>query len=333
MTSRRFLFQAAGLGLALSLAGCKPAEPAGPPAVKPVFLLSARLDRPFDLARQQLFIRLLANASPLQARVRDAAGRVEAQRQQLLEAVAAGAFAVLLEPVQPEALQKELQAAVAAGVLLVGLGEQARPLQGATLVSCNQREIGRLAGELTLRALTLKAREAGAAVPAGRVVEIRGDEDSPECQQRHEGFSAALAQAAGVVQVHDAPGHWTKQGGHDRAQDALRLQQTFDVVYAHSDIMALGAAEALRDRREQVMIIGTNGQRGREGGMTLVGNGDLDASVHQPLLIDFVWTLLQRRLQEPGFQPKPSYELPPQLITPKDVDDIRRNGLASFPEL
>ena len=116
-------------------------------------------------------------------------------------------------------------------------------------------------------------------------------------------------------------------------QDAIRLQKQFDVVFAHNDAMALGAAEAAGEMRENVLLIGVDGFMGADGGFTAVNNGDIDATIHQPLLVDLAWQIIRKKLAEPAFQPKPSYKLNPMAITPKDVDDIRRKGLPPLPKL
>jgi len=133
--------------------------------------------------------------------------------------------------------------------------------------------------------------------------------------------------------VHDAPGFWSREGGAERVREALRIQRSFDAVYAHDDLMAAGAAEALpADLRENVFVIGTNGHGGREGGHTLVNAGVIDATVYQPLLVDFAALLIAKKIREPAFQPKPAYALDPRRVTPRDLDDIRLNGMVPYPE-
>ena len=184
-----------------------------------------------------------------------------------------------------------------------------------------------------MQALTRKAKDEGGTEPAGRVVELRGDESSAEAQARHEGFMDAVKKAPGVVLVHDAPAGWTVQGGKDRIREALRLQTRFDVIYAQSDAIAHGAASLLGDQRGQVMVIGTDGFRGDEGGWTLVMEGDIDASIYHPPLVDLAWQIIERRKAEPGFSPKPGYRVNAVVITPKNVEDFRQKGPPALPAL
>ncbi len=298
-----------------------------------VVLLSTRGDRPFEVARRTLLARLAAQDWRYQLQVLDAGTSVDAQRSQLKEATAGKPFVILLDALDSAALKPEVAEAKAAGIFMIGLGGTAADLGCHTVLTVDHRKLGQLAGELTLRALLAKNQAAGTNDTAGRVIEIRGDEESVESGLQHEGFESALKTAPGVVVVHDAPGGWTLAGGRDRTLDALRLQQSFDIVYAHNDLMALGAASALKDRRTEVMIIGSDGFRGSEGGLTLVGDGEIDATVYQPPLVDFAWNLLRKKADEPAFQPKSRYDMPLRTVLPKDVEDIRRNGWPKPPEL
>jgi len=332
--SRRVGLISIAIGMVM-VSGCDPTGPALTQIEEPrkVMLLSARGGRSFESGQRILMAQLMANDSRFQLQVMDAGFDVEKQRAQLKAAVTEKAFAVLIDPVEVEPLRPDVRDAVTADVLMIGLGKSSEELGCQTVVFADQRKMGQSVGDLAVRALRAKAAESGKTEAEGRVIEIRGDDESEICHRRHEGFESALKAAPGVILVHDAPGDWTLEGGRGRTQDALRLQQSFDLVFAHNDLMALGAAKALKDRRAEVMIIGMDGFRGQEGGMTLVGDGEIDATVYQPMLVDLAWVLIRKKVQDPSFKPKPLYEMTSRVITPKDVDDIRRNGLPALPDL
>ncbi|MCW0218614.1 MAG: sugar ABC transporter substrate-binding protein [Prosthecobacter sp.] len=328
-------FWLVSLILGLGLVSCERRSRTQTPVVesRQVFLLISHGSHSFELGQQSLLTRLVATDPRYQLQVLDAGSNEETQLQQWRQAVAEKPLAILIDPLNPKRLSSQVNGAVSSGVLVIGLGEEAQKMECSTVLFANQKKMGELAGDMVVQALTKKASSSGLTEVTGRVVEIRGDEESYVSLQRHEGFEAALKAVPGIILVHDAPGDWSLEGGKGRAMDALRLQQTFDAVYAHNDLMALGAAEALVDHRADVLIVGTDGFRGKEGGMTLVGDGEIDATLYQPLLVDFAWVLIRKKVEEPAFNPKPSYELPLRTIQPKDVDEIRRKGLPAFPEL
>jgi ribose transport system substrate-binding protein len=300
-----------------------------------VIYLSARGDRMYERGQRDLFTRLMAQEPRFELQVLEASYQVETQVSQLEEAIREKPFAILIDALDSQPLKPLVDDALAAGILVLGLGEASPDLNCSTVLVADQWKLGELAGKLAVRALFLKSQEEGKNETAGRVVEIRGDDESALCRQRHEGFVAALAAEPGVILVHDAPGGWSQEGGRNRALDALRLQKSYDIVYAHNDVMAFGASQALvqKEVRNEVMVIGTDGFRGREGGMTLVGDGEIDATLYHPLLVDFAWVLLCNKLNDPAFQPKARYDLPMRSIQPRDLDEIRLKGLPAHPDL
>lgn len=331
MFSRRLIFLLPLLGL---LPHCKRQKnPSDGASTHTVMLLSANTAVPYELAQVQNLMRLVATRAEVNLVHHDAEGSAKKQNTQLAEALAQHPQAILISPVDAEDLAAQTEAAVQAGIIVIGLGEKATSLPCSTVLKTDQRELGRLAGEAAVRALTRKAKDEGQPETRGRVVEIRGDEEAGICQERHEGFEDALKKAPGLVIVHDAPGGWTRKDGRERTAEAIRLQSSFDVVYAHNDAMALGAAMALGETRENVLIIGSDGFLGEEGGLTLVSNGGIDVSIFQPVLVDLAWKIIQRRQAEPAFQIKPSYKIAPLEITPKNAPDLMRKGMPALPEL
>ena len=315
------------------LPGCKRGIESQAPVIRTIVLLSANGERPYEVAQFQNLMRLVSVKPEVNLISHDAAGNARTQAEQFGRAMQDKPVAILVTPVNALALSDQVDAAVRMGVLVIGLGEAASAMPCSTVLTCDQREMGRMAGDMTVRALIRRAQENGKTEVTGRVVEIRGDELGEISTALHEGFIEMLRKEPGIVVVHDAPGGWTKQGGKDRATEAVRLQGSFDVLYAHNDAMALGAATALGSQRMDVLLIGTDGYIGEEGGMSLVSRGDLDGSIYQPILVDLAWQMIARRLGEPGFTPKPSYRLTPQAITPKNASDLLRDGVLRLPEL
>lgn len=334
MTVRRFLLLSLlPTLLPVILGACKREVLIVEAPKRSIVLLSAHGERPYEVVQSQVLARLVFSQKGFNLKVLDAKGDGRLQARQLEEAVAEKPLAILITAVEAGALSDRISDAVQAGVLVIGLGEAAASLPCTTVLQVEQRGLGRLAGAHVVQALTRKAQAEGGSEAVGRVVELRGDEQGAESLARHEGFMEALQKAPGIVLVHDAPAGWTVQGGTDRIREALRLQSQFDVVYAHNDASALGAARALGDLRGQTLVIGTDGFRGDESGLTLVAQGDLDASIHQPPLVDLAWQIIDRRVTEPGFAPKPAYRLEGIVITPKNVDDLRQKGPPALPAL
>jgi ribose transport system substrate-binding protein len=323
------------LALLALLPACKwrPATPPAEPAIS-VHYFAASDHTSYRQMQRLVLTRLLTEANArLSLVLHPADGSAKRQLRQLQEAAREKPDFLLIDPLDAPALAATLAEIRQAGTRVIGLGEAAMELDCDTALLCPQKEVGRLAGDLIRRALVRRAQDLGLPSPQGRVVQIRGDEEEAAGNARDEGFRAALTQPTGAILVHDAPGFWTREQAAERVREALRLQGGFEAVYAHDDLMAAGAIDALPpDQRDNVLIVGTGGHGGPAGGYTLVNAGVLDASIYQPLLVDFAVRIITQYLAEPTFQPKPQYTLSPRTVTPRELDDIRLHGMAPYPE-
>lgn len=333
LTMIRFSQILFALSLLALFTGCKRPEADPRTSIRTVVFLSADMAWPYELTQVQNFQRMVGFRDKVNFIHHDAKGDASLQAEQFGLAMAEKPFALAISPVDASRISDQVAAAVQMGVVVVGIGESAMSLPCTTAVATDLREAGRLAGDLTVKALKRKALAEGRVDVVGRVVEIRGEDENATSQVMHEGFMEALKTAPGVILVHDAPGAWTKDGGKSRAMDALRLQTTFDVVYAQNDAMALGAVIGLGETRANMMVIGTGGYVGVDGGLSLVNKGDLDATVFLPILVDLAWNFITKKMDEPSFIPQASYRVAPTAITASNADQMLREGPPPLPTL
>jgi ABC-type sugar transport system substrate-binding protein len=195
----------------------------------------------------------------------------------------------------------------------------------------DDRKLGEVAGQFVVSALKARAKAEALPAPKGRVVMLRGGEDDVGCQLRAEGFLSAIQPYPGMVLVHDAPANWSAESAGDRTREALRIQKQFDVIYAQSDLIAAGAAKAVResgaDARKAMLVIGTGGVTGEGAGVAMVISGELNATVYQPPLVDVAWREMQRLLDKPDAVVPQRTEVKPFMITPENAAKIQRDGV------
>lgn len=298
-----------------------------------VAYLAAEESTTHEVMRRLVLTRMLGSSREISLSLANASGDAVLQTQQLHEALKRGEKYLILCPVDAAILTPAVQQARKNGIFVIGIGEAAREMPCDVVLWCDLKEIGRQAGNVAVRALQRRAQAEGSTTIQGRVLQIRGREDSPTSATFSEGFLEALSAESGIILVHDAPGFWKKAEAGLRAQEALRIQKRIDIVYAHDDGMAQGASLALGETRESTLIIGTDGLGSKNGGLFLLNEGILDATIYQPLLVDFAAILIAKQIAEPTFQPKAEYELKPRAVTPRDLDDIRLNGMMPYPKL
>ena len=263
----------------------------------------------------------------------DASDDPDTQRKQFAEAAASKPAAIILDPTDDGNLDAHISDAVQAGILVIGLDKRA---SGCTsTVHCDPQAIGRVAATLCIDALKRKAAEEALGEPTGRIVQLRGAENSWWSGQIAQGFQQALRAQSGAVLVHDAPADWTAENVSKRLQEAFRIQKQFDVIFAHSDLMAAAASTATSaaGSRENSLIIGTDGLPGRSAGLDLLRNGEIDATIAHPPLVDLALKLILRIRSDSSFTPEPTYEMAPLAVTPKNHAAVSRQGSYSLPDL
>lgn len=298
-----------------------------------VVLLQSQTSGAFQLYQKSMLTILIGRQSGNRFAPFDASGKAETQARQIHEAVQRKAAAIIIDPVEKADLSGPIMEAMAAGIPVIGLDKR---LQGCTtLVYCDPVAIGNAAGTLAVEALKRKAAEEGKNEAAGRVVQLRGSDDSPWCSDVATGFSEALKTAPGVVLVHDASTEWSADNAFQRLVDAIRIQKQFDIVFAHSDTTAQGVVKAATtyNIRENLLIAGVNALPGRNEGMHLLRTGEIDATVGRPPLVDAALEIIMKLRKEPGFKPQAEYQIAPLLITPSNLDHVTGNGFYSLPKL
>lgn len=265
----------------------------------------------------------------------DAAGSTTQQMEQFRQAIASKPEAIFVSPIDPPMLAALIIEAKTAGITVIGLDKRMQGEGCTSVVYCDQRRVGRLAARTALDALKRKSVEESRTETTGRVVQVRGAEDSFPTNELAEGFNEELKKESGVIVVHDAAADWKPENATARIAEAFRLQKQFDVIFAHNDAIAVGAAKGGIEagQRENLFIIGTDGIAGDKRGLELVRQGDIDATVVQPALVDLALQILIKMRVDKNFKPQPAYEVEPVAVVPKNVDTLMRIGTYKLPKL
>jgi len=104
-----------------------------------------------------------------------------------------------------------------------------------TFIGSDNYEGGKLAGEYVVQATGGKAK-------VGVLEGIPGHETG---DSRLRGFRDAVAKAPGIAIVASQPANWERDQGFNVFQNMLQAHPDIDTVFAASDLMALGAVEAI----------------------------------------------------------------------------------------
>ena len=139
-----------------------------------------------------------------------------------------------------------------------------------TFVGSDNYDGGRIAGEYLVKA-------AGGTAHVGILEGIPGHETG---DSRLRGFRDAVKNAAGVTIVASQPANWERDQGFNVFQNMLQAHPEIDAVFACSDLMALGAIEAIAaaGRTGKIRVIGFDAL---DDAKKAISAGTMEASVAQ----------------------------------------------------
>lgn len=308
--------------------GCGRDANPGAHSVKIVMLVDSRMD-PLRHMQWLLLEHLVRQKAGCDFRWWDAGADEKMQATQLSEAMKLKPEVLMVFPVNAASISDALQKAKQDGAKVYVFADNVPEASCTAAIYCDERKLGRMAGEFVAQSVRRKLEEEGRPQAMGRVLHLTGPEESAVTTLRTEGFVEALAQQPGILVVHQTPAGMLGEGVSDRIAEALKLQKTFDVVFAHSDLMARAAATALvkAGLRDTVLVVGVDGAPGKGGGMQMVTRSEIDATLYHPPLVDVAWSLAQRGLKEPGFKPSPRQELQPVMIDLEKAIEWTRDGI------
>ena len=139
-----------------------------------------------------------------------------------------------------------------------------------TFVGSDNYEGGRLAGEYLVKAT-------GGTAHVGILEGIPGHETG---DSRLRGFRDAVKGATGVTIVASQPANWERDQGFNVFQNMLQAHPDIDSVFACSDLMALGALEAISaaHRTGSIKVVGFDAL---DDAKKAIAAGTMEASVAQ----------------------------------------------------
>ncbi|MEI6535021.1 MAG: substrate-binding domain-containing protein [Verrucomicrobiaceae bacterium] len=330
ITGRKLRLPATVFIVALTLShisACKRESVEASRAVTVTLLVDSRID-PLRNMQIMLLERLVRQRAGYDFRFWDAGADEKKQTVQLASAMKLKPDVLMVFPVKTDAIAAQLKDARESGVRIFVFAADMPENSCTSAIYCDERKLGRLAGEFIVQSVRQKITEEGRPEAIGCVVQLTGPEGNVVSAQRKEGFAEALAKQPGISIVHEAPAGLNGEGAADRINEALAIQKKIDVIFAHNDIIARAAAMAVTvaGMRDNVLVMGVDGAMGKGGGIQMVTGSEIDVTLYHPPLVDFAWDIAQRCLQEPGFKPAPRNELKPVVVNLEKAIELTRSG-------
>lgn len=208
--------------------------------------------------------------------VTDAGGNSEKQVAQIEELIRKKVDVLIVSPNEIDPVTPAAVAAYRAGIPTIILDRKIDSDEYTSFIGADNYEIGRTAGYY-IKSLIKKKRKLS-------VAEIWGQEGSSPARERHQGFADVLAGSEGVT-IKEMVGNWHFEEAY-ACMAGMDSVENIDVVFAHDDVMALGARAAIEKKDaevvERIKFIGVDAMPGEGYGLEAVMNGELTASFVYP---------------------------------------------------
>ncbi|WP_241739268.1 hybrid sensor histidine kinase/response regulator transcription factor [Pontibacter beigongshangensis] len=210
----------------------------------------------------------------LRLQIKDAKNSSTAQVGHIREFMEQEVDLLIVSPNEAEPITPVVEEAFSKGIPVIVVDRKTSSSMYTAYVGANNYQIGKLAGEYVAKLLNGK----------GRIIEVWGLRGSSPAIERHNSFVDAIAAFPDIEIVAEVSGDWEKEVAKARFPAVYNQHADVDLIYAHNDVMALGAFESLPDKQaqQQLKFIGFDGLGGPNGGLQLVQDGILEATFLYP---------------------------------------------------
>src|SRR5215217_2627483 len=176
--------------------------------------------------------------------------------------------AILVNPVDSEAIVPSIQAANQANIPVIALDRGASGGEIETLIASDNVKGGMIAGEEMLEL-----------VGSGNIAQLEGIPGTDPARDRGQGFEQAISAQDDVELVASQTANFDRAEGLNVTENILQANPDITGIFAQNDEMALGAVRALRGRAgSDVKVVGFDGI---EDALKAIQSGKMNATVAQ----------------------------------------------------
>lgn len=230
-----------------------------------------------DVWRQAMEIEMNIEASNydnLTILLRDAKENNKLQVEQIEELINKKVDVLVISPNESDFITPIAEKAFRAGIPTIIVDRKINSYEFTSYVGGNSYEIGKMAGEYASSLLE----------PGSTILEIWGTKSTSPAQERHKGFFDGLDNKKNF-QFLAVEGKWRREIANTEVKKLNDYSQ-IDLVYAHNDVMALGARDFIMEKDSslisKIKVLGVDGAFGKDAGLEAVADGRLDASFLYP---------------------------------------------------
>ncbi|PIK20668.1 hybrid sensor histidine kinase/response regulator transcription factor [Prevotella intermedia] len=214
------------------------------------------------------------------------------QTEQIEKFIQRGVDLLIISPNQVHSITPVIDKAYDKGIPVILFDRKTDSQKYTAFIGADNVKVGKTIGEFIAKTLHGE----------GKLIEIKGLDNSSPAIDRHKGFVQALSKYPDIHLKRTLSGEWTKESGYKSIKSAIADAKDCNIIWGQNDRMAEGAQRAMAEAGvHNVQYVGTDALPSKGGGIEAVHNGKLLASYIYPTRGDMVMQLAMRILKKQPF--------------------------------
>ena len=200
--------------------------------------------------------------------ISDAQNDTAQQQDDVQNFISQQVSAILVNPVDSDAVVPAVEAANDAGIPVIALDRKVSGGDVVATIASDNVQGGRMAGEELIRL-----------VGSGNVAQLEGIPGTDPARDRGQGFQEAIDTQSSVKVVASQTADFDRSEGLTVTENIMQANSDIKGIFAQNDEMALGAVQALGDQAgDDVKIAGFDGG---EDALNAIQDGMMNATIAQ----------------------------------------------------
>ena len=214
------------------------------------------------------------------------------QTEQIEKFIQRGVDLLIISPNQVHSITLVIDKAYDKGIPVILFDRKTDSQKYTAFIGADNVKVGKTIGEFIAKTLHGE----------GKVIEIKGLDNSSPAIDRHKGFVQALSRYPDIHLKRTLSGEWTTESGYKSIKSAIADAKDCNIIWGQNDRMAEGAQRAMAEAGvHNVLYVGTDALPSKGGGIEAVYNGKLLASYIYPTRGDMVMQLAMKILKKQPF--------------------------------
>lgn len=215
----------------------------------------------------------LAFYPELELIIKDAGDNNEQQIKDIKQFMVEGIDLLIVSPNESDPVTPIVEQVYNLGIPVIVIDRKISSEAYTAYIGADNYLIGEEAGKYAVKLLNGK----------GEIFEIGGLPGSSPAINRHKGFMESISNYPEIKIIASESGKWNYSHSKVKMQEFLERATSFDLVFAHNDVMAKAAFEIASEHgKSDKFFLGIDGLYGAEGGIQYVIDGKLDATFLYP---------------------------------------------------